>query len=104
MGGMRTCQSAFLAVRGRDRIDHHHQFGAGAPCASAMNGQWCRLLLSGCLMAQRMMYFEWTKLSGSTAAVGPQDMKKALIAAESPECPFRRATAAEFVEEGVARV
>jgi hypothetical protein len=32
---------------------------------------------------QSTMYFEWTKLSGSTAAVVPQVMKKALIAAES---------------------
>ena len=56
-----------------------------------MNGQWCRLLLI-VLMAQRMMYFECTKLSGSTAAVGPQVMKKAVMAAESQK--VRSATVA----------
>src|SRR5258707_12924764 len=79
-GRMRTCQSAFLAVR----VETGSTTTTLAPraCASAMNGQWCKLLLM-VLMAQRMMYFEWTKLSGSTAAVGPQDIKKALIAPES---------------------
>jgi hypothetical protein len=56
-----------------------------------MKGQWCRLLLI-VLIAQRTMYLECTKLSGSTAAVGPQVMKKALIAAESQK--VRSATVA----------
>ena len=47
-----------------------------------MNGQWCRLVLI-VLTAQRTMKREWTKLSGSTAAVGPQVMKNAVMAPES---------------------
>jgi hypothetical protein len=47
-----------------------------------MKGQWCRLLLM-VLMAHSTMYFEWTKLSGSTAAVGPHDIRNAVTAPES---------------------
>ena len=38
--------------------------------ASAMNGQWCKLVLM-VLHAQRMMYFECLKLSGSMPGEGP---------------------------------
>ena len=47
-----------------------------------MNGQWCRFVLI-VLIAHSTIYFECTKLSGSTAAVGPHDMKNAVIAPES---------------------
>ena len=79
-GRIRMCQSACLA----ERVACGSITTTVAPrfCASLMNGQWCRFVLIG-LTAQRMMYLECTKLSGSIAAVGPHAMKNAVIAPES---------------------
>ena len=51
-----------------DRIDHD----SFAPFlfASAIKGQWCKLVLI-VLHAHRMMYFECLKLSGSIPGEGP---------------------------------
>src|SRR5215510_246545 len=77
---MGICQSARLAVR----VFTGSMTTTLAPCswASAMNGQWCRLVLI-VLHAQRMMYLAYLKLSGSVPGVGPMVMKYAVQEPES---------------------
>ena len=71
-GLIAMCQSASRAVR----VFIGSMTTSLAPffLASAMNGQWCRLVLM-VLQAHRMMYFEWRKLSGSMPGDGPMVMK-----------------------------
>ena len=71
-GRIGMCQSASRAVR----VLTGSITTSFAPFlfASAINGQWCKLVLI-VLHAHRMMYFECVKLSGSMPGEGPIVMK-----------------------------
>src|SRR5437764_14263379 len=79
-GRIGMCQSASRAVR----VLTGSITTSFAPfrLASAMNGQWCRLVLI-VLQAQRMIYLEYLKLSGSIPGDGPMVMKYAVHDPES---------------------
>ena len=79
-GRMGRCQSALAAVR--CRTGSMHTILAPLRWASSMKG-WRWRLVDNTLHAQMTMYFECTKLSGSTPAVGPRVMTWAVIAPPS---------------------